>query len=244
MEKNVGRLPAAIRVEVSSSLKLAMFLSGLRGYVEQTSPGLVRWETLKYKDQPYVKVSPVEKNGRRMVPLENIAVYYVTAPDSLTVTLSEKVLQRVIDRQLAREKAQTETKPDETAQSKPAAGAAGDLRPWLGSNVGLQVDSKVLEVINHLARDEYQQTMQLRAWGNIPILNEWKRRFPDRDPLAVHRQIWQVELVCPGGGKYVWNEKWQTMESTVYGHPGRAERGPAGPAGAQQLPRRQLRPDL
>ena len=44
-------------------------------------------------------------------------------------------------------------------------------------------------------------------WGNLPILNEWKRLFPDRDPVEVHQQVWQVELVCPGGGKYVWNEK-------------------------------------
>ena len=45
--------------------------------------------------------------------------------------------------------------------------------------------------------------------------------FPDRDPVAVHREVWGVTLVCPGGGKYVWNAKYGTMESTVYGHPGR-----------------------
>jgi hypothetical protein len=229
MEKNVGRLPVALRVESANSLKLAMFLSGLRGYVEQTSPGLVRWESLTYKDQPYVKVSPSEKSGRKMVPLENIALYYTTSPDALTVTLNEKVLQRAIDRQLARDKAQGESKTAEKDGAKPAAKDAANVRPWLGSNVGLQVDSKVLEMINHLARDEYQQTMQIRAWGNLPILNEWKRRFPDRDPVAVHQQVWQVELVCPGGGKYVWNEKWQTMESTVYGHPGEPKQGPPAP---------------
>jgi hypothetical protein len=229
MEGNVGRLPVALRVESSNSLKLAMFLSGLRAYVEETSPGLVRWESLKYKDRPYVKVSPTERDGRRMLPLENTALYYTTSPDALTVTLSEKVLQRAIDRQLAREEAGGEKKPAGAAETKPTGKPAQDLRPWLGSNVGLQVDSKVLEIVNHLARDEYQQTMQLRAWGNIPILNEWKRRFPNRDPVAVHQQVWQVELVCPGGGKYVWNEKWQTMESTVYGHPGEPKQGPPAP---------------
>jgi len=229
MEKNVGRLPVALRVESANSLKLAMFLSGLRAYVEQTAPGLVRWESLKDKDQPYVKVSPTEKNGRRMVPLENIALYYTTSPDSLTVTLNEKVLQRAIDRQLAAQNVRTEAKPGDAIAGKPAAKDAAKVRPWLGSNVGLQVDSKILEMINDLARNEYQQTMQIRAWGNLPILNEWKRRFPDRDPVAVHQQIWQVELVCPGGGKYVWNEKWQTMESTVYGHPGEPKEGPPAP---------------
>jgi len=222
-------VPVALRVESSNSLKLAMFLSGLRAYVEKESPGLVRWESLKYKDQPYVKVSATQRNRGVMFLPENIAVYYTTSPDALTVTLNEKVLQRAIDRQLAREEAGGEKKPAGAAETKPAAKAAQDPRPWLGSNVGLQVDSRVLEIVNHLTRDVYQQTMQARAWGNIPILNEWKRRFPNRDPVTVHQQVWQVELVCPGGGKYVWNEKWQTMESTVYGHPGGPKEGPPAP---------------
>ena len=51
--------------------------------------------------------------------------------------------------------------------------------------------------------------------------------YPDRDPLEVHEQVWKIRLVCPGGGKYVWNDAWQTMESTVYGHPGEPKQGPA-----------------
>jgi len=87
----------------------------------------------------------------------------------------------------------------------------------------------VLEVANAVTRDQYQAMMQASAWGNLPILNEWKRRFPDRDPLRVHQQAWGIELVCPGGGKYAWNDKWQTMESTVYGHPGEPKEGPPAP---------------
>ena len=71
--------------------------------------------------------------------------------------------------------------------------------------------------------------MQASAWGNLPILNEWKRRYPGRDPVDVHRQLWHAELLCPGGGKYVWNEKCGTMESTVYGHPGDPKQGPPAP---------------
>jgi hypothetical protein len=62
--------------------------------------------------------------------------------------------------------------------------------------------------------------MQVLAWSNLPILNEWKRLFPDRDPVKLHEEFWGTKLVCPGGGTYRWNEKWQTMESTVFGHPG------------------------
>jgi hypothetical protein len=68
--------------------------------------------------------------------------------------------------------------------------------------------------------------MQLLSWGNLPILNEWKRMYTDLDPVAVHEQVWKIRLICPGGGKYVWNDKYQTMESTVYGHPGEPKTGP------------------
>ena len=71
--------------------------------------------------------------------------------------------------------------------------------------------------------------MQVLCWDNLPILNQWKRLYPDRDPVAVHRQVWGVTLLCPGGGKYVWNEKYRTMESTVYGHPGQPKEGPPAP---------------
>ena len=68
--------------------------------------------------------------------------------------------------------------------------------------------------------------MQTRAWSNLPILNEWKRRYPDQDPVALHEEFWQTRLICPGGGQYVWNDDWQTMESTVYGCPAAPQEGP------------------
>ena len=80
--------------------------------------------------------------------------------------------------------------------------------------------------MDRLSRDEYQVTQQLLSWSNLPILNEWKRLYPDRDPVQLHEAIWKSKLTCPGGGTYVWNERWQTMESTVYGHPGEPKRGP------------------
>ena len=101
--------------------------------------------------------------------------------------------------------------------------------PLAGGNAVLCVDREVLEIANRLARDEYQAMMQASAWGNLPILNEWKRKYPDRDPVDVHRRLWHAELLCPGGGKYMWNEKCGTMESTVYGHPGDPKQGPPAP---------------
>jgi hypothetical protein len=94
----------------------------------------------------------------------------------------------------------------------------------------------VIEVFEEVfGRREYQQLLQARAWSNIAILNEWKRLYADRDPVAVHQQVWQTTLVCPGGGKYVWNEEYQTMESTVYGHPAQPKTGPALPQALQNV---------
>jgi len=47
--------------------------------------------------------------------------------------------------------------------------------------------------------------------------------------VKLHEQVWGVKLLCPGGGNYVWNESWHTMESTVFGHPGQPKTNPAGP---------------
>ena len=69
--------------------------------------------------------------------------------------------------------------------------------------------------------------MQRLSWANIPILNEWKRLFPDRDPLDAHEQLWHVRLLDPAGGDYKWNDEWQTMESTTHGHPAQPKPGPA-----------------
>jgi hypothetical protein len=81
-------------------------------------------------------------------------------------------------------------------------------------------------------RDEYQTRLQLLAWNNLPVLNEWKRLYPDKDPVKLHEALWGTRLFCPGGGTYAWNDKWHTMESTVFGHPGEPRAGSANPLSA------------
>lgn len=216
--KNVARIPVAVRIDAANALQLAVFLSSGRAFVEQTAPGLTEWESLKYRDQSYVRITPAK--GKGVVPndLENLAIYYAPIEGSLLVTPSQEMLHRAIDRTMDRQKAQAEAKTP-----------LPDAKPWLGSNVALRVDRKMLEIANVFFRDEYRRAMQMQCWSNVPILNEWKRLYPDRDPVEVHRDVWGTELVCPGGGKYVWNDKYRTMESTVYGHPGEPKDGPAAP---------------
>jgi hypothetical protein len=102
------------------------------------------------------------------------------------------------------------------------------------------VSRRGFEVFDDAARSEFRYGLQARSWGNLPILNEWKRLFPDRDPVAVHEAVWGTTLVDPGGGRYVWNARWATMESTTFGHPGEPKTGrdlnnPVGRLGSAAL---------
>jgi len=101
------------------------------------------------------------------------------------------------------------------------------VKSWLGRSLGLQVDRKFIDVLIKAMQDDYQAHLQMLAWNNLPILNEWKRLYPDKDPVKLHEQLWGVKLLCPGGGTYVWNDRWHTMESTVFGHPGEPKSGTA-----------------
>lgn len=215
--ENLGRFPVALVAEVESSLKLTAFLAAFRAFIEQTSPGLTQWESLTYKDEPYVKITPTERARSTTDEIENLAIYYSASAESLIVTLSPDVLKRAIDRRIARRKAKEEGKPT-------------DAEPfWLGESLCLKVDAKAVAVLSAVFAEDYQAQMQKRAWDNLPILNEWKHRYPNRDAVELHEQIWKVRLVDPAGGRYTWNAKWQTMESSVYGHPGKPKKGPAAP---------------
>ena len=212
------RAPIALHAEVSSGFKLTAFLAGLRSFVEQTAPGMTVWEPLTYKDEDYVKISPTEKAKGHGQEMNHWALYYAASGDALIVTPNEKLLQRALDRRIARRQI--------VAAGKTPAPPA---RPWLGGNLALDVDRSVLDILAGVATDQYQQAMQVRAWSNLPILNEWHRLYPDQDPVKLHERLWGIRLICPGGGQYVWNDQWQTMESTVYGHPGQPKLGPVAP---------------
>ncbi len=225
VEKNLNRIPVAIDIEVANPLKLTAFIVALRGMAEQSAPGMLVWESLKYNDQAYVKISPSDMaKGSLPEGVKDPALYYSITGEHLLLTLSEPLLKRALDRQAERRKAKAEGSSPNT----PTRSVSED-RPWLGTSACFQVDSSAIALIGKLFSDEYQVEMQRRAWGNLPILNEWRRRYPDHDPVDLQERWFGVRLVCPGGGKYVWNDRWQTMESTVYGSPAEPKTGPTLP---------------
>ncbi|MBT7649350.1 MAG: hypothetical protein HN553_00045, partial [Opitutae bacterium] len=58
MEKNFGRIPVALNVEVNNPFKLTAFLAGFRAWLEQTAPGMTVWSNHSHKKQGYVKIAP------------------------------------------------------------------------------------------------------------------------------------------------------------------------------------------
>jgi len=222
----LSQVPVGIQVEATNGVELTKFLVALRAVVESSAPGMLKWELCEHDGRPYTKVSASEmlkERGQSGTPagsarlLDSAAIYYTAYGDALIISLNERVLQRAIDRRIAR-------------QSQPGEPAPAADRGWLGDNVAVRVDAEALRLLAEVAGDgRYQRFMQTRSWSNLPILNEWKRLYPDEDPVAVHERLWNVRPVCPGGGDYVWNETWQTMESTVYGHPAAPKTGPSLP---------------
>lgn len=219
LEDEFHRFPIAIEVDVSNVISLTAFLTAVRLFIDQTAPGLTVWEALTYNDQPYVRITPSKQAIAETEQVEKLAVYYIATGRSLTLTLSETLVKRALDRQAAARAAIAEGKTPTTAGP-----------PWLGKSLGFQAEKSLLTILEALTRESYVAAMQWRSWGALPILNEWRRLFPDQDPVALHERFWQTRLVCPGGGRYVWNDEFQTMESTAYGCPGRPKEGPTAPA--------------
>lgn len=215
MERNIWNLPVALVVDVENGFVLAGFLTALRGFVEQASPGMVLWETRTHGEEPYVRLSPSQR-GRRMLLDEeegepiDLALYYANTGRSLIFSLREDLVQRHLDRLAAPVPA-----PD-----------------WEGNSMAAHFGNQGISLVRTILRESVPAEFQTRSWANLPILNEWARRFRPEDALALHEAYWDVRLVCPLGGEYVWDEEFQTFSSTVAGHPGR----PAAPPAPTRLP--------
>lgn len=231
MEKNAIRLPLALEVNISGPLKVAAFLTALRAYIEQSAPGMAVWETRTHNEQSYVRVTASETAKAEMGEdegMKDLAVYYAPTPRALIVTLNEEVLKRALDRAAAKSAASATT-PAATPTGAAPASPSVSLPNWAGSNLALRSGSTGLNILKTLYSESLTQEFQRRSWGNLPILNEWKQRFDQSDPVAFHQKVWSVRLVDPAGGSYVWNEELRTMESTTFGCP-------AKPRAAESVP--------
>lgn len=207
VETNFARLPLGVRIDSKSSVRLALFLAGLRGHIEQSAPDLLNWEQRKHGDTTYLALIPEEPG---MGGLDDLEIYYAALKGSLLMALDEEVLQRAIDRARA-------GRPEGT-----------------GTHLNLAMNRVSPAVYGGIFGEGPRDRQRLVSWSAIPILNEWRRAFGTEaaaDPVAWHERHFREEIHCPGGRGYRWNEGDRTMESVVFGHPG-DPRGEAKPIGS------------
>lgn len=216
LQKQFNRLPLVLRIECADSLKMTLFLTALRAFIDQTAPGMTRWNAVQYNGQGYVKIEPARR-GEMGLP-GDFYICYATTPEALLFSLNESTLKKSLDRITAAAKAKQEGKP------VPATKGG-----WIGESLALEISPGALAAARTAFSNSYQTAMQASAWSNLAILNEWKRLFPEQDSRALHARLWNVRLVCPGNGEYVWNDEFQTYASSVYGHPGQPKNGPLSP---------------
>jgi hypothetical protein len=221
-----NRLPVALYCDVKDSFKLAAFLTLVRATVDTSAPDLTKWETRKHRDLSYVRV------GAENSPY---AIYYFAGRTGFTVSPHEGLIKRAIDRQIVRNEAAKAAAAHAPDDAKAASATTPASAAPLGEHIKFKINPAALGVIDLVFRNDQENIMQQLAWANIPILNEWHHLYPGEDPVALHERLWKRKLVCPGGGEYRWNDKWQTMESTVYGHPAEPKRGPTLAAGLRGL---------
>lgn len=222
-EENFYRLPIALRVGAKNPLKMALFLTAMRTFVQGSAPNLVRFEAREYRERGYVAILP---EGLRDMIDQPLEIYYLTLPDALVFSLREDVVQGVIDRDRARAQ-----RGDDGDDDGPAAA----IRPWLGESAALRVGPSALAMLDAIVGEEWAGERRRLSWRAIPILNEWRWRAPDADPIAFHAEHWGVTLRCPAGGAYVWDEEWGTYASAAYGHPGAPREGERIPAALRAL---------
>ncbi len=225
LQDNVWQMPVAAAIDITSLPRATVFLTALRAYLDQVVPEMLLWEPRKHGEESYVAVRFRESTGSDIT--EEFRLYYQLSADRLTLSLSETVLQRSIDR----------TKARKLAADESGSGVEAPTPERLGDSFEVSVDQRVVDAVRALSDDSFSKTMQRRAWANLPILNEYRRLYPDRDPINVYEELWGVTLLCPGEGTFTWDAKFQTMRSTAYGHPGQPLEMDAYPAVIREIER-------
>lgn len=193
-EDHLTELPVLLRVDVESKLKLALVLTAVKGAIETASPDLVDWQTKKHGEIKYVEMKgDGDDLGIRL------SIYYATLPGAFLVSPNEDMLKRAIDREV-----------NEPKKGKAEGQILAQTTPqFLSSAVAMGSGFDLAERQRYL------------SYQCLPILNEWYKARDVKDPVAFHLKRFAQRIECPGGKGFRWNQEDLTMESVVYGHPGR-----------------------
>jgi len=197
MENNLHRLPLALAVGVRDPLKLALFLSGLRRYIEQSAPGILIWEEQQTNTgDRYVSIRPVKGAGG--ANFDVIRINYASTSDTFLLTLSKNVIENFFTRRKENR---------DNAYSWPGKSSSFIIRP------------KLMQLLFSLAEHSSLTEMRAHSWAVLPILNEYRKRFGPQSDMTLYNSHWKVEPQCPGGKGFYWNEEKGSYESNTFGSP-------------------------
>lgn len=222
---DLSRLPVYVRIEVDSPDGAKKSEQKLISVIKSFALEYVTIEEATHKGIRYTRCIANPKKAS-IDRISAATLLFGSTGSSFILTFNDGLMKQAIDRDLAAKQAVDDGKP-----LKPYG------KPWLGKSLAARADLRLLETFSGLYFNEYQGTMQARSWGNLTILNEWKKRYPDKDAVKLHASVWSQIVHCPGGGKYVWNDEFQTYESTIYGHPAKPRVGPNLPKQLQSIER-------
>ncbi len=212
MEDRFTELPLVISIGSTNALKLTAFVTALRGFVEQASPGMTVWEPRQIEEVPYVRIGATERAQRSMTgsdtELTDPAVYYSVMPEAFVLSLNEQAIQAMI---LRLEK-EAEEQAENAKDAEGSHSADGPSMAFAARRAGI-------EIMALAGRAEMLGKAQSAAWANIHILNALRRDCGVEDAVGFVEQWWGERPVSPGGGSYVWNNELQTWESTDFGSP-------------------------
>jgi len=211
LRSDASQIPLALEVAVKSPLKLALFMTSLRAFVDGTAPGMTVWKERVVGERRFVELTSPGLG-------EQFSLYYATQPTELILSLNEPTLLRAMER-----------------EEKRRAGEATPASPWKGAHAALALQQAGFLLFERVFSDQMVERLRGDSWRNLPILNEWHRLHPELDPSTLHERVFRERLPCPGGGTYAWNAEWGTMESSAYGHPGAPKHGPLRPRGLDDL---------
>ena len=191
-EEMLHELPVLLRFDVQSRIKLALFLTSLRGMIEGSSPDLLRWETRELEGQKYVAIVGAGDDFGT-----DFTIYYAAMKTALLVTLNEDVLKRAMVRESG-------VVPGKKSREQVYVKTSPQLVQGVGEMSGTSWDERRSEL----------------SWRALPILNEWRKSKGAMNPMAFHQAMFAALITCPGGKGYRWNDEDLTMESVAYGHAG------------------------
>lgn len=206
-------LPVALRFAVKDQKELGFAQVKLRETLDQIGGGRTTWNDREYRGHRY-HYRETDKEGKPRGGFA-MSLYSFAADDQWLVSSSEALVRRAIDRLLDSSKLE----PNATGSPPSKSPTVQSNRHWLGDHTAIELKGPFSPAFQEMVSLGYDFRARQIVQDAIPILNEWKRLYPDRDPVDTHERLWGVRLECPAGGEYRWNAELRTMESSVLGTP-------------------------